>query len=476
MTSENRSTESRDSGGNVNYTLPSGFCEYLPEEHRLELHLLGIMRRVFESYGFSPIETPAIERLEVLQAKDNQGDNIIYSVSPILPESQSDGERSSESRALKFDQTVPLAAYVARHLNELSFPFTRYQIDSVFRGERPKKYRYRQFKQCDLDVIGLGELSLMYDAQMVAVISDLFEQLGFGDFVIRINNRKLLSGFFEQLGVSDEQIRGCLKVVDELEKSRPEQTRAKLEQIGITSQTDPQTGVSLADQLLKFSSLKGPRTETEAELRDLAAQYPEAEALQTGLSELSELCEHTRTLGVPDHRVQIDLSVARGLGYYTGSVFETTLLGHPEIGSICSGGRYDHLVGIFCKKQLPGVGISVGWSRLFTILLDQKVLHPLSISPAQVMILNLDQGLMPCYLKLATELRQAGLAVCNSFEQRQVGKQIKRAERLGIPVCVLVGPGEAQSGTAKIKFLASREQIEVAQEEIGATIKEQLGS
>ncbi|MEH2358525.1 MAG: histidine--tRNA ligase, partial [Nostoc sp.] len=228
-------------GDKINFSTPSGFPEFLPSEKRLELYLLDIIRRVFESYGFTPIETPAVERLEVLQAKGNQGDNIIYGIDPILPpnrqaERDKSGETGSEARALKFDQTVPLAAYIARHLNELTFPFARYQMDVVFRGERAKDGRFRQFRQCDIDVVARRELSLLYDAQMPAIITEIFEAINIGDFLIRINNRKVLTGFFKSVGIAENQIKSCIGIVDTLEKIGETKVKQDLEKEGILAE------------------------------------------------------------------------------------------------------------------------------------------------------------------------------------------------------------------------------------------------
>jgi histidyl-tRNA synthetase len=450
-----------------NFTLASGFNEFLPEFYRLELHLLGKMREVFESYGFTPISTPVVERLEVLQAKDNQGDNIIYSVTPIL--STNTEEEKTESRGLKFDHTVPLGAYVARNLNNLTFPFCRYQMDSVFRGERPKKYRYRQFTQCDIDVIGRGELSPLYDAVMIAITSDLFKKLNFGDFQIRINNRKILSAFFNEIGVPDAQIRSFIKVIDELEKNSKANILGKLENLGLDSE-------ELREKVLAFCTIKGQSLEAFKEMRDFLGGGSEPSPLSLGINELEELYQNALNLGVSEKHLVVDVGVARGLGYYTGSVYETTLLAYPQIGSVCSGGRYDELVGTFCSEKMPGVGISIGWTRLFNILIDLGELHPLSSSPAEVLILKLDSSLNSKYLSVGENLRNKGLKVLNFFEDKPVGKQIKLAEKLGIPVGVFIGPEEEKNNLARIKFFASREQVDVSQDEIAPTIISSLKS
>ena len=302
----------------INFSTPSGFPEFLPSEKRLELHLLDIIRKVFESYGFTPIETPAVERLEVLQAKGNQGDNIIYGIDPILPpnrqaEKDKSGETGSEARALKFDQTVPFAAYIARHLNELTFPFARYQMDMVFRGERAKDGRFRQFRQCDIDVVARGKLSLLYDAQMPAIITEIFEKINIGDFVIRINNRKILTGFFQSVGVAENQIKTCISIIDNLEKIGEAKVKQELEKSGISSEQ--------TEKIIEFVKIDGSIDDVLDKLKHLAESLPEAEQFNLGVTELETVINGVRNLGVADKRFCIDLSIARGLNYYTGTVY-----------------------------------------------------------------------------------------------------------------------------------------------------------
>lgn len=379
-------------GDKINFSTPSGFPEFLPSEKRLELYLLDIIRRVFESYGFTPIETPAVERLEVLQAKGNQGDNIIYGIDPILPpnrqaERDKSGETGSEARALKFDQTVPLAAYIARHLNELTFPFARYQMDVVFRGERAKDGRFRQFRQCDIDVVARRELSLLYDAQMPAIITEIFEAINIGDFLIRINNRKVLTGFFKSVGITEDKIKSCIGIVDNLEKIGETKVKQELEKEGVSGEQ--------TQKIIDFIKIYGSIDEVLDKLKHLAQNLPETEQLSLGISELETVIAGVRNLGVGENRFCIDLSIARGLDYYTGTVYETTLLGHEALGSICSGGRYEELVGVFLGEKMPGVGISIGLTRLISRLLKAGILSTLAATPAQVMVVNMQEDLMP---------------------------------------------------------------------------------
>ncbi|MDZ8258431.1 histidine--tRNA ligase [Nostoc sp. ChiQUE01b] len=458
-------------GDKINFSTPSGFPEFLPSEKRLELYLLDIIRRVFESYGFTPIETPAVERLEVLQAKGNQGDNIIYGIDPILPpnrqaERDKSGETGSEARALKFDQTVPLAAYIARHLNELTFPFARYQTDVVFRGERAKDGRFRQFRQCDIDVVARRELSLLYDAQMPAIITEIFEAINIGDFLIRINNRKVLTGFFKSMGIAEHQIKSCIGIVDTLEKIGESKVKQDLEKEGISAEQ--------AQKIIEFIKIDGSVDEVLDKLKHLAQNLPETEQLSLGVTELETVIAGVRNLGVAENRFCIDLSIARGLDYYTGTVYETILLGHEALGSICSGGRYEELVGVFLGEKMPGVGISIGLTRLISRLLKAGILSTLAATPAQVMVVNMQEDLMPTYLKVSQHLRQAGINVITNFEKRPLGKQFQLADKQGIQFCVIIGSEEAAAQKSSLKDLKTGEQVEVLLENLAEEVKRRL--
>jgi len=459
-------------GDKINFSTPSGFPEFLPSEKRLELYLLDIIRRVFESYGFTPIETPAVERLEVLQAKGNQGDNIIYGIDPILPpnrqaERDKSGETGSEARALKFDQTVPLAAYIARHLNELTFPFARYQMDVVFRGERAKDGRFRQFRQCDIDVVARRELSLLYDAQMPAIITEIFEAINIGDFLIRINNRKVLTGFFKSVGITEDKIKSCISIVDNLEKIGESKVKQELEKEGVSGEQ--------TQKIIDFIKIDGSVNEVLDKLKYLAQNLSETEQLNLGISELETVIAGVRNLGVGENRFCIDLSIARGLDYYTGTVYETTLLGHEALGSICSGGRYEELVGVFLGEKMPGVGISIGLTRLISRLLKAGILSTLAATPAQVMVVNMQEDLMPTYLKVSQHLRQAGINVITNFDKRPLGKQFQLADKQGIQFCVIIGSEEAAAQKSSLKDLKTGEQVEVLLVDLAEEVKRRLG-
>ncbi|WP_315789732.1 histidine--tRNA ligase [Fischerella sp. JS2] len=455
----------------INFSTPSGFPEFLPGEKRLEVYLIDTIRRVFESYGFTPIETPAVERLEVLQAKGNQGDNIIYGIEPILPpnrqaEKEKAGESGSEARALKFDQTVPLAAYIARHLNDLNFPFARYQMDVVFRGERAKDGRFRQFRQCDIDVVGRRELSLLYDAQMPAIITEIFTAINIGDFLIRINNRKILTGFFQSVEIEESKIKSCIGIIDNLEKIGEAKVKQELEKEGISPvQTQ---------KIIEFINIKGTVNDMLDKLKHLAQIMPEAEQFNLGVTELETVITGVRNLGVPENRFCIDLSIARGLDYYTGTVYETTLLGHEALGSICSGGRYEELVRVFLGEKMPGVGISIGLTRLMSRLIKAGILNTLAPTTAQVMVVNLQEELMPLYLKVSQDLRKAGINVITSFDKRGLGKQFQLADKQGIQFCVIIGADEAAAQKSSLKDLKSGEQVEVSLANLADEVKQRL--
>jgi histidyl-tRNA synthetase len=458
----------------INYSTPSGFPEFLPAEKRLEQYLMDTIRQVYESYGFTPIETPAVERLEVLQSKGNQGDNIIYGLQPILPpnrqmerdRSGSSEEKDGESRALKFDQTVPLAAYVARHLNDLQFPFARYQMDYVFRGERPKDGRFRQLRQCDIDVVGRTELSLLYDAQMPAIIAEIFNRIKIGEFIIRINNRKILTGFFRSFGLTDDRIKPCIQIVDNLEKIGKEKTIAALTGCGLS--------IEQAQQTIDFINIKGEPDKMLADLSIMSDRLVNAELFKLGIAELTTVINGVKNLGVPSSQFCIDLAIARGLDYYTGTVYETTLVGHEALGSICSGGRYEELVGMFLGEKMPGVGISIGLTRLISRLLKANILQPLAATPAQVIVLNLQEDLMSTYLQISQQLRQAGINTITVFDRRPLKKQFAFAEKQGIEYCIVIGAEEATNNRAIVKNLIRQEESIVSIADLAQVLSNSL--
>jgi histidyl-tRNA synthetase len=339
-------------------------------------------------------------------------------------------------------------------------------MDLVFRGERAKDGRYRQFRQCDIDVVGRKELSLLYDAQMPAIIAEIFSQIQIGEFLIRINNRKILTGFFSSLGVTPDRIKVCINIIDTLEKVGVEKVLAGL----ATQDLSPEQ----AQQVIDFIQIKGDVDRVLSSLQEFATKLPNAEQFQLGIQELITVINGVRNLGVPEYQFCIDLSIARGLDYYTGTVYETTLIGHEALGSICSGGRYEELVGTFLGESMPGVGISIGLTRLIYRLLKANVLQPLAATPTQVMVLNLQSDLMPIYLQVSQQLRQAGIKVVTAFDKRPLKKQFALADKQGVTFCVIIGEAEATNQKCQLKNLQSGEQTEISIADLAAEVRQKL--
>jgi histidyl-tRNA synthetase len=424
-----------------------GTLELLPHEQRVFQHMLDTIRRGYERFGFVPIETPVFELKDVLLTKSGgETEKQVYFV-------QSTGaleQGHAPDLALRFDLTVPLARYVAEHERDLAFPFRRYQIQRVYRGERHQRGRFREFYQCDIDVIGKDHLSIGYDAEIPAIIVQIFEGLKVGDFTIHFSNRKILRGLLVGYGVSDVEKQGLiLREIDKLDKIGAAKVRESAMALGLAAHH--------ADAILKLIAHKGSNDETLAALRALGVNDT---VFQQGLGELAHVVSALKTLGVPERRVWLSLAIARGLDYYTGTVYETFLDAHPEFGSICSGGRYDDLASLYTKSKLPGVGISIGLTRLFDQLNAHKLLPDIP-SSVQILVTQLDEKLAPLYLELALELRRAGFNVENYLEPAKLDKQLKYADKAGIPFAILVGPDEQAKGAVLIKNLAEKAQTEV---------------
>lgn len=425
----------------------SGFPEWLPEEKIQETWMLDIIRRHYELAGFSPIETPAVERRDVLTAKGGN-EKEIYSLRRLLAESDDDGS----DLALHFDLTVPLARYVAQHYGELAFPFRRYQIQKVWRGERPQSGRFREFYQCDIDVIGDGQLSSMTDAEIPSIIYRIFREMNIGPFVIRINNRKILQGYFSGIGIADNFHATILRIVDKLEKIGIDRVDAELmDQCGLSDHQ--------SQQVIKFTSTELANDTAIETLRSISVA---SELYSQGVSELEVVLNGIRALGVPDEYLQVDLKIARGLDYYTGTVYETVLVNHPGIGSICSGGRYDDLAGYFINRKLPGVGISIGATRLLSRLFKAGILKPSSSTMSPVLVTSMDESRMMDYLQMASTLREAGINTEVYLEPKKIGVQMKFANRKKFRVVVIVGESEFLKNTVLVKNLISGEQEEVS--------------
>lgn len=418
----------------------SGFMELLPAPQRQMERIMEILRETYSLYGFTPLDTPVIESSEVLLAKGGgETEKQIYRF-----------QKGDADLSLRFDLTVPLAKYVALHYNDLTFPFRRFQIGKVYRGERAQRGRFREFYQADIDVIGDGKLSILNEAEIPAIIYRTFSALGLKRFRIRVNNRKILNGFYASLDLSDKA-GDIMRTVDKLEKIGPEKVREILtSDLGVRPES--------AREILDFIAITGG---TEEILSALEARRGRNEVFDQGLEELSTVVKHLGAFGVPAENFAVDLTIARGLDYYTGTVYETVLLDHPEIGSVCSGGRYDNLAEYYTDKQLPGVGISIGLTRLFYVLGEQGMLNPeLPTAPADVLILPMTEDLSAA-IAFATELRASGVRAQLHCEEKKFKQKISYADKLGIPYVIFLGEDEIQSGVVACKDMATGEQTKL---------------
>lgn len=422
----------------------SGFLELLPEKQAQMEKMLATLRQTYALYGFTPLDTPAIEAAEVLLAKGGgETEKQIYRF-----------QKGDSDLALRFDLTVPLAKYVAANYGQLTFPFRRYQIGKVWRGERAQRGRFREFYQADIDVIGDGALDILNEAEIPAIIYQTFTKLGLTRFRIRVNNRKVLNGFFAILGLS-ERAGDVLRTIDKLDKIGAEKVRAQLtEACGVSG--------DCADEILRFISVPG----TSADKLAFLAQYQgRNDVFDLGFSELRTVVEYLPAFGVPEANFEIDLTIARGLDYYTGTVYETVMTDHPEVGSICSGGRYDNLAEYYTNKNLPGVGISIGLTRLFYVLQEQNMLsEDLLTAPADVLILPMTDDLSGA-IALATKLRAAGLRAQLYGEKKKFKAKMAYADKLGIPFVVFLGEDEIAQGKCSIKDMQSGEQQTITPDE-----------
>ena len=418
----------------------SGFMELLPAPQRQMERIMEILRETYSLYGFTPLDTPVIESSEVLLAKGGgETEKQIYRF-----------QKGDADLSLRFDLTVPLAKYVALHYNDLTFPFRRFQIGKVYRGERAQRGRFREFYQADIDVIGDGRLSVLNEAEIPAIIYRTFSALGLKRFLIRVNNRKILNGFYAMLNLS-ERSQDIMRTVDKLDKIGPEKVEAILTgDLGVSREQ--------ALVILSFISING---ENEAVLARLETWQGRNETFDCGLSELKTVVKHLGSFGVPAENFAVDLTIARGLDYYTGTVYETVLLDHPEIGSVCSGGRYDNLAEYYTDKQLPGVGISIGLTRLFYVLGEQGMLNPeLPTAPADVLILPMTEDLSAA-IAFATELRDNGVRTQLHCEEKKFKQKISYADKLGIPYVVFLGEDEIRAGVVACKDMATGEQTKL---------------
>jgi histidyl-tRNA synthetase len=433
--------------------------EFLPHEQLQFDALVELIRRNFERFGFLPIETPSAERIEVLTSKGG-AEKEIYALSRLAA---AEDDEAAAKGALRFDLTVPLARYVAMRERELAFPFRRYQIQRVWRGENPqvKRGRFREFYQCDIDIIGRESLSYLAEAEIPGVIYSVFREMAIGAFRIRINNRKVLKGILRNFEVPGERAPEVLRALDKIDKEDERAILAQLEAQGLS-----------AKAARELHAVIGTKRETNETLALLGERGYASE----GLAELRQMVEAIRLFGVPDAAFAIDLSVVRGLDYYTGTIYETTLVDHPDIGSICSGGRYDDLASYFTNTRLPGVGISIGLSRLFARLKDANLLRAPAHTPAEVLITTLDPESLERYLRIATTLREQGINTEVYLERAKIGKQFEYANKKGFRVAITAGPDEFGRGTVKVKDLAAQAESDVPLDQVAARVKQMLDS
>ena len=433
----------------------SGFMELLPEQQMKMERMMEILRQSYSVYGFTPLDTPVIESAEVLLAKGGgETEKQIYRFM-----------KGESDLALRFDLTVPLAKYVAGHYGELTFPFRRYQIGKVYRGERAQRGRFREFYQADIDVIGDGKLDIINEAEIPAIIYNTFSKLGITKFKIKVNNRKILNGFYAMNGMS-ERAGDIMRTVDKLDKIGAEKVRQLLID-------DVKMLPCKAENVLDFMAICGSNDEVIAALeryRGMDATFDQ------GLDELKTVTGYLAAFGVPEENFAVDLTIARGLDYYTGTVYETEMTEHPEIGSVCSGGRYDNLAEYYTDKQLPGVGISIGLTRLFYVLNEQGLLSDeIVTAPCDALVIPMteDAGFA---ISAATALRAGGVRTQLYGEKKKFKAKMSYADKLKVPVVVLVGEDEINEGVLSVKNMQTGEQVKLspaaAAEHIAAVIKE----
>ena len=415
-------------------TLP-GFMELLPQDQILFNQIKETIQKNYEKFGFLPLDTPIIEDSKVLLAKaGGETEKQIYRFN-----------KGDNDLSLRFDLTVPLAKYVAKNYGSLAFPFRRYQIGKVYRGERQQKGRYREFYQCDIDIIGDGELSIINDAELPNVIYNTFKELGFGEFTICINNRKILNGLFESLNLSEESS-DILRIIDKIEKIGKEAVIEELQKLNIKQEK--------IDKIMSFIAIDGSNDEKLKALNELGIV---SEKFEKGLEELTEVVKYMRLFGIPEQNFKIDLTIARGLDYYTGTVYETFLNEYKNLGSICSGGRYENLAEYYTDKKLPGVGISIGLTRLFYQLSEIGLIKSDKKAISDVLVISMTDN-FEYVSKVAKKLRDEGKNVQVYYEDKKVKAKFKYADKLEIPYTVVIGDDEVESGSYSLKNMLTGEQ------------------
>ena len=423
-------------------TLP-GFMELLPSEQILFDDMKQKIEKSYQKFGFLPIDTPIIEYAEVLLAKaGGETEKQIYRF-----------EKGDTDLALRFDLTVPLAKYVAKNYGNLSFPFRRYQIGKVYRGEKVQKGRFREFYQCDIDIIGDGELSILNDAELPSVIYTVFKKLGFDNFTIRINNRKLLNGLFEEIGQKENSTE-ILRIIDKIDKIGKEAVQEELIKLGVEKDH--------VEKIMAFILIKGNNQEKLQQLENLKIQNEE---FNQGLEEIRQVLKYVGIFGVPEKNYQLDLTIARGLDYYTGTVYETFLNDYRELGSVCSGGRYENLADYYTDKKLPGVGISIGLTRLFYKLNELNLIKAEKKSVADALVISMVDN-MEIPIKIATKLRNQGKKIEVYLNNKKIKAKFKYADKLEIPYVIIIGEDEIANNTVKIKNMQTGEEKEYSQDNI----------
>ena len=428
-------------------TLP-GFMELLPKEQILFNQMKEKIQKSYEKFGFLPLDTPIIEMANVLLAKaGGETEKQIYRF-----------QKGDNDLALRFDLTVPLAKYITEYYNELSFPFRRYQIGKVYRGERPQKGRFREFYQCDIDIIGDGELSIINDAEIPSIIYNTIRELGFEDFTICINNRKILNGLFQELNQEELSV-DIMRIIDKLEKIGEENVKASLTELGVKEDA--------IEKIMKFIRIDGTTDEKLQELEKLGFA---SELFKQGLQELKQVVTYVRAFGVPDSNFKVDLTIARGLDYYTGTVYETFLNKYREIGSVCSGGRYDNLAEFYTDRKLPGVGVSIGLTRLFYKLNELNAIDANKKSMAKLLVLPMTENIEKV-IEIGSAIREAEIPTEIYLEDKKIKAKFKYADRLQIPYVAVIGDDEIANGKIALKDMQTGVQESLTIQEVIEKLK-----
>lgn len=430
----------------------SGFMELLPAEQQVFDEMKELIEKTYKSFGFVSLDTPVLELSDVLLAKaGGETEKQIYRFS-----------KGNNDLCMRFDLTVPLARYVAQHQNDLTFPFKRYQISKVYRGERPQKGRFREFYQADIDIIGSEKLSVLYDAEMPAVMYHVFKRLGLNKFCIKMNNRKLMNGFYESLSLT-EQSPEISRIIDKMDKIGVENVKACLKDLNLSD--------ALIEKIIAFTEIHG---KSESVIEKISSFNIQNELFETGLNELKVVAQAMKNLGVPDNHFEIDLKITRGLDYYTGTVYETFVDSHQDWGSICSGGRYENLAGYYTDRKLPGVGMSIGLTRFFDLLRDQNMINSQKSTAADVLVLPMDESATDYALKLAHLLRTNDINVQTYAADGKFKNKMVYANKIGVPFVIVIGEDEVSSQTVTLKNMQSGMQEKCPSDALASVLKEHL--